>query len=113
MLDILQAMYTDNGPERVGVIVNEVVVELTNINPNPNDGGSLSDEDIMKLIDADATWHTHPGQDSTPSMDDYESFMSWPKLSHYIIGKDGVSMYRVENGILINGFEADNSSRVS
>lgn len=64
----------------------------------------MSFEDLDRLDEADtlATFHTHPGQSANLSYEDYESFMGYPYLTHYIIGADGIKSYRVVNGRLLN-----------
>ena len=101
LLSRLRDFYRDSGPERLGVIKEDEIRELSNGHSQPELGGMLSDEDMLLLIDADATWHTHPGASSNTSMEDYDSFMAWPNLLHYIVGLDGISIYTIQNGALV------------
>jgi proteasome lid subunit RPN8/RPN11 len=52
-----------------------------------------------------STWHTHPTGSPNHSGEDRQCFLSWPDLSHIIIGvRDGKivqTKYRVENGVLL------------
>lgn len=89
------------GPhERVGFVMSRnKVVEVENIHDNPAEGFRVSGEDIAKHVGkAKATWHTHPGQSCNLSFEDYQTFLNWPTLRHYIIGTDGVAEYYVEDG---------------
>lgn len=58
--------------------------------------------DKLDLPEVVGTFHTHPNASANLSFEDYESFMGYPRLTHYIIGKDGVKVYKVINGVLIN-----------
>lgn len=100
----LLCFYSNKGPERGGIVTKLGLVELKNVCEDPINGFELSYEDLDKLdeINTLATFHTHPGSSSNLSHEDYESFMSYPRLTHYIIGEDGISTYKVLNGMLIN-----------
>lgn len=63
---------------------------------------SFDDQDRLDEEDVVGTFHTHPNASANLSFEDYESFMGYPRLAHYIIGKDGVKKYKVINGALIN-----------
>ena len=78
--------------------------ECKNIAENPNEGFELSFDDLDKLDNSDTlgTFHTHPGESGNLSYGDYETFMAYPSLKHYIIGKDGIKVYRVVDGRLLN-----------
>lgn len=86
--------------ERVGFILKTgEIVEVPNTAINPKESFDVSGEDIIKFeLIAAATWHTHPGQDSNLSFDDFQAFLNWPEMDHYIIGTDGVTKYIVEDG---------------
>lgn len=79
-------------------------VECKNICEDPNNGYEMSYEDMDKLDDSNTlgTFHTHPGKSANLSFEDYESFMSYPGLVHYIIGEEGVRSYKVIEGGLVN-----------
>lgn len=64
----------------------------------------MSYEDMNKLDEPDTlgSFHTHPGKSGNLSYDDYESFMAYPGLVHYIVGSDGVKAYKVIDGRLMN-----------
>lgn len=98
---ISQLLNLYEGPlERVGFILkNDEIVEVENICEDPTQGFDVRGEDLIKYAgDAAATWHTHPDEDSNLSAGDWHSFRNWPELDHYIIGKDGVTKYVVEDG---------------
>lgn len=67
-------------------------------------GYAMSYEDMDRLDDPDTvgSFHTHPGHSGNLSYDDYASFLAYPSLVHYIIGSDGVKIYKVVNGRLLN-----------
>lgn len=89
------------GPnERVGFILKTgEIVEVDNICAEPTEGFDVRGADIIRYTPiAVATWHTHPDEDSNLSAGDFQSFLNWPDLEHYIIGNDGVTKFRVEDG---------------
>jgi proteasome lid subunit RPN8/RPN11 len=91
--------------ERVGFVLRTGdAVEVPNISKTPEEGFSISTEDIIKYLDPEvsiATWHTHPGQSSNLSVEDMENFLQWPDHLHYIIGVDGISCYKVVDGRVV------------
>jgi|HigsolmetaAR201D_1030396.scaffolds.fasta_scaffold33936_2 Predicted metal-dependent protease of the PAD1/JAB1 superfamily len=91
--------------ERVGFILkNGEIVEVENVCPEPEEGFDVKGEDILKYgEDAYATWHTHPTSDCNLSMNDYETFLNWPELEHFIVGTDGVRRYIIEDGEVLIG----------
>ena len=95
--------YYTGSMERVGFILSDgSIVECTNVSPEPESSFIVSAEEIVAYCDrAVATWHTHPDADYNLSANDYEMFMSWPDLDHYIVGNNGVRKYVVEDGDLI------------
>ncbi|MES0134517.1 hypothetical protein NKJ88_06075 [Mesorhizobium sp. M0016] len=86
--------------ERVGfVLKNGKVIEVQNICENPAEGFDVSGEDIaLYALTARATWHTHPNASHNLSANDFNTFLNWPELDHYIIGNDGIRKYIVEDG---------------
>lgn len=89
--------------ERVGFILNDgEIVEVENICDKPEEGFEVSPEDIIQFSDRMiATWHTHPDESANLSTNDYENYLEWPHLEHYIIGTNGVAKYVVEDGDVI------------
>ena len=100
----LLSYYSKKGPERGGIITRMGPVECENVCEDPENGYEMSFEDMDKLDDSDTvgTFHTHPGKSSNLSYEDYESFMAYPILVHYIVGEDGVRSFKVVEGRLIN-----------
>jgi proteasome lid subunit RPN8/RPN11 len=94
----------DDGPETGGVILNDgSIVEIPSIHPEPNTGYQPDPVVLLALIDQLAgTWHTHPGATSNLSVEDAETFVNWPDLTHAIIGTDGVRWYRAKGSAVIN-----------
>jgi proteasome lid subunit RPN8/RPN11 len=99
--DILINFYSDEGEERVGFIKGDnTIVETPNISSTPTEGFSVSGAEIIRNIEENgcwATWHTHPGVNSNLSGEDYLSFKNWADLYHFIIGNNGVSIYKWDN----------------
>lgn len=95
--------YYEGDNERVGFVLSDgSIVEVKNICHDPKNGFEVSGEDILKFHqDAVATWHTHPGAQSNLSVGDHDTYKMWPDLLHYIIGKDGISTYKVVNGKVV------------
>lgn len=84
-----------HGPERCGFIVNGEIIEVINTSHNPDEGFVISVEDVLKYSDiAEATWHTHPEENSNLSGEDYAMFTMWKDLYHIIIGSDGLKTYK-------------------
>jgi len=95
----LEDLYED-GPERVGFIIDDCIIEVDNICADPEQGFMIKTEDILQYADiATATWHTHPNVNSNISDEDYVTVKNWPKLVHYIIGNDGVSCYKYDQDL--------------
>jgi proteasome lid subunit RPN8/RPN11 len=89
------------GPhERCGFVLKTgEIVEVVNICQTPEMGFDMCGDDLIKYSPiAAASWHTHPDEDSNLSAGDYQSFLNWPELEHYIVGNDGVTKYVVEAG---------------
>lgn len=86
--------------ERVGLILrNGDIIEVENVCDQPEEGFEVSPADLIKYgDDIVGTWHTHPGANANLSMNDYETYLAWPHLEHYIIGSNGVAKYIVVNG---------------
>ncbi len=86
--------------ERVGFILKTgEIVEVENTSIEPKQAFDVSGADIVKYTPiAVATWHTHPDQDSNLSFEDFQAFLNWPELEHYIIGTDGITKYIVDDG---------------
>lgn len=101
----LRDFYSESGNERGGFITNDgSVIEVENCHPNKTDYFMFSCDDLDKLDDENvvATFHTHPNKSSNLSKEDYDAFVNWEKLLHFIIGKDKISCYKVsERGTVI------------
>jgi len=109
MLDELLKKYSDEGHERIGFVLSDGhVVELSNSHDDPEFGAKFSSSDLYRYMfsgefNVQATWHTHPSLSKNLTGDDYIAFRNYPELDHYIIGKDGVQKYVVEDGVVKNG----------
>ena len=92
--------YFEGEKERVGFVLRDgTLVEVANHCSDPENGFEVSGEDIIRYTDdAVATWHTHPGETNNLSVGDYQTFLSWPNLRHFIIGTNGIREYYVEDG---------------
>ena len=101
----LRNFYAESGKERGGFITKDgMVVEVENVHSDKENFFMFSCDDLNKLEDEDvvATFHTHPGKSSNLSTDDYDSFVNWENLLHFIIGKDKITCYKVsERGTVI------------
>jgi proteasome lid subunit RPN8/RPN11 len=86
--------------ERCGFILKTgEIVEVPNICAEPTGGFDMRGADIVKFAPiSQATWHTHPDDDSNLSSGDFLTFLNWPELDHYIVGNDGVTKFVVEDG---------------
>lgn len=96
----LFALHQPNGPERCGVIYKDgSIIEVDNIHPDPNHYFAMP----LALVDSDlveATWHTHPRTSGNLSVADYKSFVSLPKLRHYIVAETEIWCYGMSGDIL-------------
>lgn len=100
LMSLLQGMYSDQGIERVGFILdNYSFIEVKNVAPNPEYAYSVSGQDIKDyaINNAIGTWHTHPNATSNLSHDDYDNFIRWNNMFHLIVGSDGVRLYNYVN----------------
>lgn len=79
-------------------------VECSNVCEDPENGFEFSFEDLEKLDDPNTlgTFHTHPNHSNNLSYEDYESFLNYPVLVHYIIGNDGVKSYKIVGEKVVN-----------
>ena len=104
--------YQNHNPtakERVGFLLGpeKEIVEVDNICSDPVNGFCVKGSDLLKYVDtATGSWHTHPGSSSNFTIEDQKSFLSYPHLSHYIIGIDGVSCYVIKNGKVLVATES-------
>lgn len=95
--------YYEGEEERCGFIVAGEIIEFPNVHPEPTQGFQIDDETILRYIDdIEGIWHTHPGASSVLSGADKEYISWWPNVHHYIIGADGISEYKVDNGVVLN-----------
>lgn len=103
-LDLDQYLEPDAVEERCGLILKDgTVIEVDNVADEPEKGFEIPAEKLIEYEDDLAgTWHTHPGEGKNLSARDYHGFLTWPKLSHYIIGNDGVAKYVVEDGVVLS-----------
>lgn len=99
LLEKLLSKY-DEEIEHIGfVLKNGKIVEVENICDKPEEGFEVKGEDIaLYALTAKATWHTHPKADFNLSANDFNMFLNWPELDHYIIGNNGIRKYAVEDG---------------
>lgn len=96
-MEILREYYSPEGPERIGFVIGNTIVEVSNISSEPQETFMVSTEHILMFAeDADAFWHTHPGASCNLSSEDFVGISNWPKLKHYIVGKDGIKCYKYD-----------------
>lgn len=95
----------DDTEERCGLVMKDgSIVEIENIAEDKEKGFEMRPEAVIGLLETGhvvATWHTHPTGPANHSGEDHSFFLSWPDLSHIIIGRDGVRKYRVDNGVVL------------
>lgn len=102
--ETLESMYVDNGIERGGYVNSTGVVECKNVHVNPVENFELDFEDLDEMCKEDcfATWHVHVNGLSNLTTMDYRSFQNYPEHYHFIVGKDGLSCYKVnERGVVV------------
>jgi len=88
--------------ERCGLILKDgTVFQTPNRHDDPTIGFRIPGWEMVQHEDQLlGTWHTHPGGTSVLSQEDYNGFLNWPQLTHFVVGNDGVRAYRVEDGIV-------------
>lgn len=106
MTDLTSLLTLSDINERCGLIVNDEIVEVTNVHPDPTKGFRANPEELIKLAGiASAMWHTHPNADPAMSEEDYFGFSQWPNLVHHIVGvRDGnpaIESYTILDGLVI------------
>lgn len=88
-----------------GYITNKnEVIQCENVHPNKYNNFMFSCEDLDKLENESviATFHTHPKKSANLSKEDYNAFLNWEKLLHFIIGQDKINCYKVsEQGTIV------------
>lgn len=106
---MLQELYSAEA-ERCGLILGDgTMVELKNVSEEPSTTFSFDPEEFEEYTDVMAsTWHTHTHADPNLSFDDYQFFLAWPLLDHFIISSKAVWYYEVVNGSVIVDNEANN-----
>lgn len=93
--------------ERCGLILKDgTIVEIDNIHEDPTDGFKMDPVQVLPYLEeAVGTWHTHPDTDPNLSGEDYSGFLSWPNLTHSIVGwRDGqasVQRYMIKDGLVV------------
>lgn len=89
--------YWNSTTERCGVILSSgQILELKNVHETPDNGFSFSSEVFESYSEVVATWHTHPNGHPNLSVEDYKSFLTQPKLFHYIVGSGIVWCFYVQ-----------------
>jgi proteasome lid subunit RPN8/RPN11 len=91
--------------ERCGLLLaGNSLVEVKNIANDPVMGYLMDPEEVLPYLTNSmivGTWHTHPNGSAQLSGEDFKGFLAWPQLVHYVIGRDGVKCYKVENGAVL------------
>lgn len=100
MQDLLNLIDKD-GDEVCGVILKDGTVQVRkNLHPEPRDNFAMECEDFDDP-NITATFHTHPRGTPNLTMADYRSFVQFPRLKHFIIGKAEIWCYRMDGDILV------------
>jgi len=104
MSDLYKYYDDEATEERCGLILKDgQSIECDNIHPEPEKGFEIDPEVILEhLSDLKGTWHTHPKQDSKLSGEDHLCFTQWPDLDHFVLGNEGTTLYKVQEGAVIN-----------
>lgn len=105
VINKLRTIYEKSEDERGGYITSDdLVFEVKNVHSDTKNNFMFSCEDLDKLDQENviATFHTHPNKSSNLSKEDYDSFVNWEKLLHFIVGRDKITCYKVsEKGTVI------------
>lgn len=110
MLDLVSKVYSPVR-ERCGFILKSgEILEVNNIDPNPDKNFAIDIEDINANIENIlAFWHNHTGDNYNLSSADYKAFMAYPEHLHIIFCYDIYTIYRVRNNLLVRLDYANNS----
>lgn len=88
-----------------GYITNDdKVIKCENIHQDKSNNFMFSCEDLDKLENEStiATFHTHINKSANLSKEDYNAFLNWEKLLHFIVGEDKINCYKVsERGTIV------------
>jgi proteasome lid subunit RPN8/RPN11 len=102
----LSEYYSTEPSERIGFVMPDgSIIETINISMNPANTFHFRSVDVFNYVfkeGAVATWHTHPNMSSDMSEDDYQMFLNYPDMVHYVIGSDGVNAFIVEDGVVLH-----------
>lgn len=95
--------YYEGDEERCGFVIEDAIFELPNVHPEPKEGFEIDPAEIVRYSDQiEAIWHTHPNGSSVLSGADKSYMLMWPHVSHFVVGEDGISEYKVEDGTVLN-----------
>jgi proteasome lid subunit RPN8/RPN11 len=99
---LLKRLKAKDKVERCGLVLDgNKIIECANIHDKPEEGFHIPGETMIANKDTMiATWHTHFDKPANLSHEDWDGFLRWPNLRHYIIGIDGVRAFEVE-GVLV------------
>lgn len=105
---LLPLLKEDDTEERCGFITKRGrIVHVKNVADDPQRQFKIDPADTIKWTEsgAVATWHTHPYTSNCLSGEDYDCFLAWDNMVHYVIGrrqgKVCVAEYHVEDGLVI------------
>lgn len=93
------SIYKEDGIERGGYVLKNEVIECENVAQNKLEMFQF-DFDVLDKLDENESdvkflFHTHPNGNSTLSKQDFLAFINYPQFLHLILGKDGISCYKV------------------
>lgn len=112
-LSQVQSLYKDEGIERGGYIQGNQVIECENDSINKLENFQFTfdvlDELEKKESEIVALFHTHPNGTSVMSKQDFRAFINYPQFLHLILGKDGISCYKVteRETVIVEDIEED------
>lgn len=93
------SLYKDDGIERGGFLLPDGLVECENDSSNKVENFRFSCDSLDKIDELEdkivAFVHSHPNGTSAMSKQDFYAFINWPQFFHLIVGKNGVSCYKV------------------
>lgn len=93
------SLYNDEGIERGGYLLNDGLVECNNDASNKVEVFRFDCDSLDKIDEEEANIlalvHSHPNGTSAMSKQDFYAFINWPQFLHLIVGKNGISCYKV------------------
>ena len=89
--------------EYCGIVLDDgQCIRLLNYAKEPSRHFELRLEDAHEHSNITGIWHTHIDGDFNLSIDDYQTFIHNPEYTYFIVTKDKIAQYSVEDNLVFN-----------